>query len=233
MEIVVAKDLLKANDQIAAGNRARFDAAGVTCVNLLGSPGSGKTTLLERLAEHLPDGLRAGAIEGDLDTSNDAERIQALGWPAVQINTGGGCHLDANMVAACLGNLDLAALDLVFVDNVGNLVCTASFQLGEHVRLVVLSVTEGDEKVVKYPPMFQKADVVVINKLDLLPHVDFDLERVQRDVGRVNPQAVIHRVSARTGEGVDALAAWLADLRGRPAGNRAAAGPDATAAPAD
>jgi hydrogenase nickel incorporation protein HypB len=230
MEIVVAKDLLKANDQIAAGNRARFDAAGTYCVNLLGSPGSGKTTLLESLAAHLPADLRAGAVEGDLDTSHDAERIQALGWPAVQINTGGGCHLDANMVAACLGNLDLAALDLVFVDNVGNLVCTASFQLGEHLRIVVLSVTEGDEKVVKYPPMFQKADAVVVNKMDLHPHVDFDLERVARDVARVNPRAEIHHVSARTGDGVPELAAWLV---ARCRGGAGDGGADSSASAAD
>lgn len=209
MEIVVAKDLLKANDQIAAVNLSRLDTAGIACVNLLGSPGAGKTTLLERLADHLPDSVRPAAIEGDLATSNDAERIQALGWPTVQINTGGGCHLDANMVAAGLDGLDLDSIDLLFIDNVGNLVCTASFQLGERLRLVVLSVTEGDEKVVKYPPMFQKADVIVINKIDLLPYTDFDVKRVVADAQRLNPDVEIHQVSARTAEGVAGLAQWL------------------------
>ena len=213
MEIVVAKDILKANDQLASANQRRLDAGAVYGVNLLGSPGSGKTTLLERLSEHLTAELRPAAIEGDLATSNDAERIQALGWPTIQINTGGGCHLDANMVAAGLDSLDLEAVDLLFVDNVGNLVCTASFKLGERLRLVVLSVPEGDEKVVKYPPMFQKADALVINKIDLLPYTDFDVDRVKTDARRLNPELEFHEVSARSGEGVAELARWLVARR--------------------
>jgi len=209
MKVVVAKDILKANDQIAADNLARCDRAGTYTVNILGSPGAGKTSLLERLAVHLPADVKPAAIEGDLATSRDAERIQALGWPTVQINTGGGCHLDANMVAAGLDELNLEDIDLLFIDNVGNLVCTASYKLGERLRIVVLSITEGDEKVIKYPPMFQRADVVVFNKTDLLPYTDFDLQRAKNDAKHLHSATEFFEVSARTGAGVDVLADWL------------------------
>lgn len=213
MKVVVAKQILKANDQIAAGNRARFDSAGIYAVNVLGSPGAGKTSLLESLAQHLAGRVKPAAIEGDLATSRDAERIQALGWPTLQINTDGGCHLDANMVAAGLGELDLAQVELLFIDNVGNLVCTASYQLGERLRLVVLSITEGDEKIVKYPPMFQRADAIVFNKIDLLPHTDFDVQRARADALHLKPDLDFFEVSARTGEGVAELAGWLVGKR--------------------
>jgi len=213
MKVVVAKQILKANDQIAAGNRARFDSAGIYAVNVLGSPGAGKTSLLESLAQHLAGRVKPAAIEGDLATSRDAERIQALGWPTLQINTDGGCHLDANMVAAGLGEIDLAQVELLFIDNVGNLVCTASYQLGERLRLVVLSITEGDEKIVKYPPMFQRADAIVFNKIDLLPHTDFDVQRARDDALHLKPDLDFFEVSARTGEGVAELAGWLVGKR--------------------
>lgn len=206
MKIVVAKKIVAANDEIAASNRARLRAAGVFTVNFLGSPGAGKTTLLEALAAAY-DGL--AVVEGDLATTRDAQRIEALGVPVVQVNTGGGCHLDANMVASALAALELDSVKLLFVENVGNLVCTAGFDLGEDLRVVVLSVTEGDDKVAKYPPIFQRADAVVVNKIDLLPHTDFSLDRALADLKRLAPQAEVFRVAAKNGEGVATVAAWL------------------------
>ncbi len=208
MEIVVAKEILKANDLIAVANRMKLDEAGVFAVNLLGSPGAGKTTLIEGLAKHLDGRVRIGVIEGDLETAQDSQRIEALGLPAVQINTGGGCHLDANMVSSAIKSLDLDSIDLLFIDNVGNLICTAGFVLGEHHRIVVLSVTEGDDKVTKYPPMFQRADTVVVNKMDLVEFTDFSLDRVRDDERKLNPQTLVHEVSATRGDGL----AELADL---------------------
>ncbi len=208
MEIVVAKEILKANDLIAVANRMKLDEAGVFTVNLLGSPGAGKTTLIEGLAKHLDGRVRIGVIEGDLETTQDSQRIEALGLPAVQINTGGSCHLDANMVSSAIKSLDLDSIDLLFIDNVGNLICTAGFVLGEHHRIVVLSVTEGDDKVTKYPPMFQRADTVVVNKMDLVEFTDFSLDRVRDDERKLNPQTLVHEVSATRGDGL----AELADL---------------------
>ncbi len=216
MKVVVKQDIMKANDTIALENRRRFDEHGVFCLNLLGSPGSGKTTCLEHLAGLLEGKLRMGVIEGDLATSRDAERIEALALPTVQINTGGGCHLEAPMVTQAMDALELTNLDLVVIENVGNLVCTASHQLGEHRRLVVLSATEGDDKIVKYPPMFQKTDAVAVNKVDLLPYTDFDLERGKADLARLNPDAPLLTLSARTGQGFDELVEWLLVQRHSP-----------------
>jgi hydrogenase nickel incorporation protein HypB len=213
MQIVLAKRILHANDRIAQDNRGKFDAAGVLAVNVLGSPGAGKTALLEAILPILGERCRAAVIEGDLATSRDAERIEAVGVPCVQINTDGGCHLDAGMVASAMDALDLAALDVLFIENVGNLVCTAGFDLGESLRIVVLSVAEGDDKVEKYPPMFSGVDAVFLNKIDLLPHTDFDPERVQENLRRLSPEASILRVSARTGEGVGACAEWILGRR--------------------
>ena len=210
MRIVAAQKILKANDQLAEKNRAALDAAGVYCVNLVGSPGCGKTTLLEALFGQLDGRFAPAVIEGDIAGSIDAERIDALGVPVVQINTDGACHLDANMVAAAAADIDLAAIDLLMIENVGNLVCTAGFDLGEHLRLVVLSVPEGDDKLAKYPAIFQGSQALVITKTDLLPHVPFDVDRVIADMKRLAPDAECFQVAALAGEGIQELSDWLA-----------------------
>jgi len=209
MKIVAAKKLLKANDQLAQENRARFNAAGVLTVNLLGSPGSGKTTLLEALLGELREEIAPGVIEGDIAGSIDAQRIEALGIPVVQINTEGACHLDASMIAAAVQGLDLEAVRFLTIENIGNLVCPAGFDLGEHLRLVVLSVSEGDDKVVKYPAIFQTADAVVVTKADLLGFTNFKFERVAADVERLAPQAEIFEVAALKGTGIEAVADFI------------------------
>lgn len=210
MKIVAAKKILKANDQLAAENRARFAAQHLFGVNLVGSPGCGKTTLLEGIFRQLAGRLAPAVIEGDVAGQIDAERMEKLGVPVVQINTDGMCHLDASMVAAACESLDTSRADMLWIENVGNLVCTAGFDLGEHLRVAVLSVTEGDDKLVKYPAIFQRSDALVITKLDLLPYTNFDLERVRSDMARLAPQAAVLPVSALKGDGLDALADWLA-----------------------
>ncbi|MFN8215505.1 MAG: hydrogenase nickel incorporation protein HypB [Solirubrobacterales bacterium] len=209
--IAVAEGALDANETIARANREDFDRAGVRVVNLMSAPGSGKTTLLERALPGL--GVRAGVLEGDVQGSLDAERLAALHVPVVQLNTGAGfggeCHLDANMVRSAIGELPLGEVELLVVENVGNLVCPAEFRIGEDARAMVCSVTEGEDKPLKYPLMFRACELVVINKVDLLPHLELDLERLQRNVEAVNPQARQLVVSARSGEGVDAFAGWL------------------------
>ncbi len=209
MKIVAAKKILKANDQLAEENRARLNAAGVFAVNVVGSPGCGKTTLLEALFGRLRGRLRPAVIEGDIAGSVDAERIDALGVPVVQINTEGACHLDAMMIAAAAEGFDYSALDLLVIENVGNLVCPAGFDLGEHLRLVVLSVSEGDDKLIKYPAIFQRSRALVISKVDLLPHTNFKIDQAVAGMKRLAPEAAIFRVSALRGEGVAELADWL------------------------
>ncbi|MBN1589706.1 MAG: hydrogenase nickel incorporation protein HypB [Pirellulales bacterium] len=211
MKIIVAKKILKANDQLAEENRARFNQANVLVVNLLGSPGCGKTTLLEALLAKLDGRAAPAVIEGDLASSIDAERIEKLGVPVVQINTDGACHLDATMVAAACAEIDLDKIDLLIIENVGNLVCTAGFDLGEHLRIVILSVSEGDDKVPKYPTIFHKSDALVVTKTDLLPYSNFSVDRVITDMNRLAPKARILQISALTGEGVETLADWLAN----------------------
>lgn len=210
MKIVAVQKILKANDQIAAENRAGLNAAGVFGINLVGSPGCGKTTLIEALFARLKDRLAPAVIEGDIAGSIDAERIDALGVPVVQINTDGACHLDANMIAAAKQGLDLDAVDLLVIENVGNLVCTAGFDLGEHLRVVVLSVPEGDDKIAKYPAIFRGSQAMVISKIDLLPHIDFNVDRLIADMKRLAPEAEIFQVCAISGEGIPPLADWLA-----------------------
>lgn len=215
MKIVAAKKLLKANDQLAEENRTRFAAAQVCTVNVVGSPGCGKTTLLEALFTQFQGRLRPAVIEGDIAGSIDAERIDALGIPVVQINTEGACHLDANMIAAAMRDLDLAATDLLVIENVGNLVCTAGFDLGEQVRIVLLSISEGDDKIAKYPAIFQQSDALVITKIDLLPYSNFQVARAVDDLRHLNPDAVVFQVSALKDEGIAALADWIAAERAR------------------
>jgi len=211
MKIVVAKKILKANDQLAAENRARLDAAGVFGLNVVGSPGAGKTTLLEAVFARLKGRLTPAVIEGDIAGSIDAQRMERIGVPVVQINTDGACHLDANVVASALKELDLAAIDVLVIENVGNLVCTAGYDLGEHLRIVVLSTSEGDDKAYKYPAIFQGSRAMLITKTDLLPHTDFDLQRIAADYKRLSPEGIVLQVSAVSGDGVAEAADWLAD----------------------
>ena len=211
--VKVLEDVLDANGTIARANRADFDREGVTVVNLMGSPGAGKTTVLERVVGRLP-GVRAGVLEGDVKGSFDADRIAALHVPVTQLNTdpsfGGECHLDANMVRSALPALPLAEIDLLVIENVGNLVCPAEFRVGEDVRIMVSAITEGEEKPLKYPLMFRACELVLINKIDLLPHLDFDLERFLYNLDAVHPGVERILVSAKTGEGIDEWRDWLA-----------------------
>ena len=215
-KVRVATDILDANETIARANRADFDRAGVRVLNLMGAPGAGKTRLLEAALMHGLGEVRAGVLEGDIAGSLDAERLSALHVPVTQLNTspgfGGECHLDANMVRSALGAIELEAIDLLIIENVGNLVCPAEFRVGEHARAMVSSVAEGDEKPLKYPLMFRACELVLINKIDLLEHVDFSLERFLANLERINPDAEHMELSARTGEGVERLAGWLEAL---------------------
>ncbi|HYF95305.1 MAG TPA: hydrogenase nickel incorporation protein HypB [Symbiobacteriaceae bacterium] len=213
MEVKVVENVLKVNDAMARLNRSQFDDAAVTAVNIIGSPGAGKTTLLEQTAARLTGRVRLGCIEGDPYTTRDAERIGRLGVPVVQINTRGGCHLDANLVATALQNLDLQAMDLLLIENVGNLMCPAQYDLGEHLTAVVLSVTEGADKPDKYPAAFQRAAAVIINKIDMLGLTDVKVDEVIEAVHRYNPRAAVFPVSSRTGEGVDEWCRWLEKRR--------------------
>ena len=207
--VQVERDILAKNNAFAADNRARFNVARTFALNLVSSPGSGKTSLLVRTIDDLKNRFAIAVIEGDQQTSNDAERIRATGVPAVQVNTGKGCHLDAHMVAHALDDLPLATGGVLFIENVGNLICPAAFDLGEAHKVVVLSVTEGEDKPAKYPDMFAAADLMLLNKADLLPHVDFDVAKCLAHALRVNPRLQTLVVSARTGEGMPAFYAWI------------------------
>ncbi len=209
MEVKVEEQILSANDRLALENRARLDRAGVLAVNLMASPGAGKTSLVLRTIEALRGRARLAVIEGDLASRVDADKVQAAGVPAIQINTGGGCHLDAPMVAQALAQLPLEAVDLLLIENVGNLVCPTQFALGEHRRVLVASVPEGHDKPIKYPTSFMDMDAIVLNKIDLMPYLDFDWAAFERAVRAVNRSAPIFRVSCRTGEGIAAWIAWL------------------------
>jgi len=217
--VEVLERIFDENDAAAAANRARFDAAGVIALNLMSSPGAGKTALLERTLRALGS-RRCGVIEGDIETSLDADRLAGLADQVSLLNTGlgfgGECHLDAPMVAHALDGLDLNSLDLVFIENVGNLVCPAEFDVGAHHRAMIASVTEGEDKPLKYPVMFRSVDAVVINKMDLLPHLDLDLAALEANIRAVNPHARVFHTSARTGDGVEGWVAWLDSLAARP-----------------
>jgi hydrogenase nickel incorporation protein HypB len=210
--VKVLEDVLDANSTLAAANRADFDRHGVVVVNLMSAPGAGKTTLLERVVRDL-DGVRAGVLEGDVRSTLDADRIASLHVPVTQINTdpgfGGECHLDANMVRSAIPSLPLDEIDLLVIENVGNLVCPAEFRVGEDHRVMVSSVTEGEDKPLKYPLMFRACELVLVNKIDLLPHLDFDVDRFLYNLDAVHPDVDRLLVSARTGEGVQAWRDWL------------------------
>lgn len=202
-------NILDKNDKLAAENNAMLSRHGIFALNLLGSPGSGKTSLLELTIAALRDDIRLAVIEGDLFTAKDADRISRHGVPVVQINTGGGCHLDASMVRAALDKLDLTALDLIIIENVGNLVCPAEFNIGEDAKATVLSITEGEDKPLKYPLVFKQAGIVVLNKIDLLPYTSFDMAAATEDIVSINPQVVLVTASCRSGEGLNDWYRWL------------------------
>jgi len=209
VRVPVVEQILSANDQLAASNRTRLDAAGVFTVNLMASPGAGKTSLIIRTVEPLREDFRIGAVDGDIATTLDADRIAAVGVPTVQINTGGACHLDAAMLQSALPQLPLEELDLLIVENVGNLVCPASFKLGEHRSVLIASVPEGDDKPYKYPVMYRGVDAVVLNKMDVLTAFEFDVDYFRRGVEALNPGLAFFPLSCKTGEGLDAWLAWL------------------------
>jgi len=215
MEIKVLTDLLEANDTIAQENHRLLADCGVKAINLMSSPGAGKTALLEKTLSVLKDEIAMGVILGDVSTSRDAERLAGYGITLLQINTrhfGGTCHLDANMIKSALSHFDLNKLDILFIENVGNLVCPAAINLGEDYKVVILSVTEGDDKPAKYPAMFEKADLLIINKIDLLPHTDCNLEIIKKDARLLNSRLKIQELSARTGEGLPQWWEWLRSL---------------------
>jgi len=207
--ISVVKQVLDANDRIAQGNRAIFDEKGIYVINLMSSPGAGKTTLVERTIEGLKDRYSIAVIEGDIQDTHDAERVARYNIPVVQINTGGGCHIDANMVREALPGLTLDGVDLLINENVGNLVCPAEFKIGENDKVMILSTPEGADKPSKYPLMFHESSVLLINKMDLMPHVSFDLAKARADAVKCNPDLQIFEVSCRTGEGLEAWLSWV------------------------
>jgi hydrogenase nickel incorporation protein HypB len=217
-KVKIVEEALDANNTIAAANRADFDRAGVTVVNFMSAPGAGKTTLLEHVVAELP-GVRVGVLEGDVQGSMDADRLAALHVPVIQINTdagfGGECHLDANMVRSAIPALPLEDIDLLIVENVGNLVCPAEFRIGEDARVMVSAVTEGVDKPLKYPLMFRACELVLVNKIDLLPHLDVDLDHLLYNIDQVHPDVERIVLSARTGEGIDAWRDWLTRIATR------------------
>jgi hydrogenase nickel incorporation protein HypB len=208
-KVSVVENILGANERLAAENRARLDEAGVFALNLMASPGAGKTSLIEHTVRALAGKMRLAAIDGDVATSIDADRAAAAGAIAVQINTGGECHLDAVMLQGALEQLELPAIDLVLVENVGNLICPAGFQLGTHKSVLIASIPEGDDKPYKYPGMYRGVEALVINKIDLLPFVEFDMTYFRRGVEALNPGLVTFPLSCRTGEGVPAWLEWI------------------------
>jgi hydrogenase nickel incorporation protein HypB len=208
--VQVEQDILAKNNAYAAENRRYFDERGIFALNVVSGPGAGKTTLLVRTIELLKDAVAISVVEGDQQTSNDAARIRATGVPALQINTGKGCHLDGHMVGHAIARLRPADGSLFLIENVGNLVCPAAFDLGEHHKVAILSVTEGEDKPLKYPDMFRAADVMLLNKCDLLPHLDFDADLAEANARRVNPDLTVFRVSAARGEGMSAWVDWIA-----------------------
>jgi hydrogenase nickel incorporation protein HypB len=211
IRVPVVEQILSANDQLAAGNRKQLDAAGIFAINIMASPGAGKTSLITRTIEALKEELRIGAVDGDIATTLDADRIAALGVPAVQINTGGACHLDAPMLQSALPQLPLTELDLLIIENVGNLVCPATFKLGVHRSVLIASVPEGDDKPYKYPVMYRGVDALVLNKIDVLEAFDFDVDYFRQGVEPLNPGLAFFPLSCKTGQGLERWLAWLRD----------------------
>jgi hydrogenase nickel incorporation protein HypB len=213
VKVKVVTNILEANDRIAAENKKRFDDAGVFAMNVLSGPGAGKTSLLERTIQELSGKIKIAVIEGDIAGADDAERIDKLGIPVVQINTGGGCHLDATMITGVLEDLPpLKELDLLIIENVGNLVCPAEFNLGEHMKVMLLSVAEGHDKPLKYPLMFQESSALILNKIDLLPYTDADIGKMRKDSLSLNPNLKIFEVSCKTGQGITDWTNWVQTL---------------------
>jgi hydrogenase nickel incorporation protein HypB len=210
MKVTVVKNVLDANERIASENRKLFDEKKIYVINLMSSPGAGKTSLVEKTIMALKDCYRIAVIEGDIQDTYDADRVAALGIPAVQINTGGACHIDGNMIREALPALDLDKIDLLISENVGNLVCPAEFKIGENAKVMILSTPEGADKPAKYPLMFQESAVLIINKIDLAPYVDFDLEKAKRDALTLNRNLKIFEVSCKTGLGLENWVQWLA-----------------------
>ena len=212
MKIKVVTRIMEANDRIAAENRKAFDDAGVYVINIMSAPGAGKTSLIERTIKELNGKLKIGVIEGDIAGTDDAQMIENLGIPVVQINTDGACHLDANMINEAMADLPLKDLDLLIVENVGNLVCPAEFKVGENIKVMLLSITEGDDKPLKYPLMFQESSALILNKIDLLPYTNASLDKIKKDSLSLNPHLKIFEVSCKTGEGTGEWAQWLLSL---------------------
>lgn len=212
MKVKVVSRILEANDRIAEENRRVFKSHGLFVVNIMSAPGAGKTSLIERTLERL-DGLRIGVIEGDIAGTDDAERISRFNIPVVQINTGGACHLDANMISEVLSEMPLNDMDVLIIENVGNLVCPAEFRVGEDIKVMLLSVTEGHDKPLKYPLMFRESSALILNKVDLLPYIDIDIDKIKRDALSINPSISIFEVSCRTGQGIEEWAQWLKGQR--------------------
>ncbi|WP_297262893.1 hydrogenase nickel incorporation protein HypB [uncultured Desulfovibrio sp.] len=213
MQIPVVRNVLEANEKLADQVRARLDAGKILALNLISSPGAGKTTLLERTLADLSGEFRMAVIEGDLQTDNDARRVAATGAQAVQINTEGGCHLNSSMILQALDNISLDGLDILFIENVGNLVCPVEFDCGEDAKIALLSVAEGDDKPEKYPLLFNLARAMLLNKIDLLPHVDFDVQRARNFATRLNRELAIFEVSCRNGQGLTGWYDWLRAMR--------------------
>ncbi len=212
MKINVVSKILEANERLAADNRKLFDSHGLLVINLMSAPGAGKTTLLTSTISELAGDLQIGVVEGDIQGTYDAEQIGALDVPVVQINTGGACHLDANMISEALKDLPLADLDVLIIENVGNLVCPAEFNVGEYMKVMLLSLPEGHDKPLKYPLMFQQSSALVVNKMDLLPYVDADPEKIKKDALSLNPQLKVFEVSCKTGEGISQWTEWLKEI---------------------
>jgi hydrogenase nickel incorporation protein HypB len=212
-QVSLERKVLSENDRIAAELRRRFADQGVLCVNLISSPGSGKTTLLERTLESSPAGARVAVLTGDIQTENDAARLRRFGFPVRQITTGGTCHLDARMIERSLADWRSLSYDLLFIENVGNLVCPASYDLGEAAKVVVLSVTEGEDKPLKYPAIFLKSKLLVLSKIDLLPYVPCDIVAAEDNARRIHPEIDVVKLSCRTGAGLEQWQAWIEERR--------------------
>ena len=211
MKVKVVTQILEANDRIAEENRKIFDKSGVYVINIMSAPGAGKTSLIEKMIKETAK-MKIGVIEGDIAGSDDAKRIKKLGIPVVQINTGGACHLDANMIREVIEDFPLKGLDLLIIENVGNLVCPAEFKVGEDIKVMLLSITEGDDKPLKYPLMFQESSALVLNKIDLLPYTNADVGKIKKNSLSLNPKLKIFEVSCKTGEGISKWVKWLQSL---------------------